>query len=214
MGIDLNPQYIGVSISDIVDGEKQTPIYAVAYDISGLFDKTNKSNYELNVLSRKLVRIAKWYQCDKISLEDLLIQAQNQGKGRANNKLINNNWNRNLVINKIKSFGKEMGIDVVQVNAAYSSTIGNLIYDYFDPISSSLEIARRGVFQFTKGKFYPKMALIKDQWKEYLMEKTDWKDLHDVVKSRNIKYRVPLDHYKSKGFSSSFKSCILLYDYI
>jgi hypothetical protein len=85
------------------------------------------------------------------------------------------------------------------VNAAYSSTIGNVLYTNLpDPVAASAEIAQRGyrlVIAKNK-KFYPDIPnaqYLEDLWKE-TEGKTfgDWKELHSWIKESKVKYRVSL----------------------
>lgn len=50
------------------------------------------------------------------------------------------------------------GYQIVEVNAAYTSIIGNIVHgneNCPDMIAASIEIARRGYKKFEKGWFYP-----------------------------------------------------------
>jgi hypothetical protein len=85
------------------------------------------------------------------------------------------------------------------VNPAYTSTIGNLKYDYYDPINASLEIGRRGYLYNKRGmndQFYPTLILKsgEHQWKDVLQKDSlkSWVKVHDVIKNSKITYRVPL----------------------
>ena len=50
---------------------------------------------------------------------------------------------------------KTFGIILVEVNACYSSFIGNIQHDFTDPINAAVEIGRRGLFKYKKNMFYP-----------------------------------------------------------
>jgi hypothetical protein len=83
----------------------------------------------------------------------------------------------------------KIGIKIVMINPVYSSLIGNLKYDCIDEVNASIEISRRGIFQFVKGKFYPKLS-VKDQWKEYLTNVSEWKELAGLINKSGLRYRV------------------------
>lgn len=92
--------------------------------------------------------------------------------------MCNNVWNRDLVINKLKMLGSIHGFEVIQVNPAYSSFVGNLAYGDSstpDMVASSIEIARRGYKKFQKGWFYPNLNLdeLDEQWKQTLIRSSD-----------------------------------------
>jgi hypothetical protein len=49
----------------------------------------------------------------------------------------------------------EQGIKMIEVNPCYSSFIGNLINNAYDPVAASIEICRRGIIKYLKGgNFY------------------------------------------------------------
>ena len=82
------------------------------------------------------------------------------------------------------------------ISPEYSSIIGNLIYEYIDPINSSIEIGRRGYDIIIKKskKFFPELRIknsLKHQWKEKVNELPEgWKELFDLIKNFGLRYRV------------------------
>jgi hypothetical protein len=76
-----------------------------------------------------------------VFLEDLNFKTGNKKKGKGFNRLTINQWNRNTPFEILSKYFKNK---IFKVNAAVSSTIGNCLYNYSDPINASLEIARRG----------------------------------------------------------------------
>ena len=95
----------------------------------------------------------------------------------------------------LAKFGK-----VVAVNAAYSSTIGNVVNEsHPDPIAASMEIARRGiesrVVKASK-RFYPPLVpkeVLQRRWKdEVIPDFSTWIELHNWLKATGLKYRVPI----------------------
>jgi IS605 OrfB family transposase len=208
MGIDLNPYSIGFTISDIVDGEKQEPIFKRTYSFSQIKD-SNKMTHEVIQVCHQMIRIAKYYRCSQIGMEELSMDAEDKGKSRWFNKAVNNIWQRNLATNKMKMLAHEHGIEFKLVNPAYSSFIGNMIYDYTDQENASLEIARRAHFKFQKGKFYPSLSLVKHLWKKHVDGNQEWKDLAAVINTLKFRYRVPLGvPLGHGGFSASSKIII------
>jgi hypothetical protein len=86
-----------------------------------------------------------------------------------------------------------------EINAAYSSTIGNILHPKLpDPIAASTEIAQRGYrLVILKNKqFYPKLpavSYLEDLWKETKIPLVEtWKEQHSWVKNSKLKYRVPV----------------------
>ena len=164
--IDLNPNYIGYTIIDWIDGQNYKIVDKGCFSLKKLNDYddslngkgfsseskerkyiSNKRKYETMNISHKLVNIAEHYKCEYFILEDLTIKPKDNKKGKKFNKKCNNQWDRNLIVNQIKKVCKLDKIKVLEVVPNYSSFIGNLVYrkeKLFDPVLSSIEISRRG----------------------------------------------------------------------
>jgi IS605 OrfB family transposase len=230
IGIDLNPNSIGYSICDynedkqnivdsgIVDTKKLNESLNVSSDSTKQIHQNNKREHELHQVVLFLIYKAVHYKCSKFIIEDLNIKNKNQGKGRKFNRMVNNNWNRNLIIGGIKKWCSIFGIQFIEINPAYSSIIGNTIYpDYPDPICASLEINRRGYFKYQKDKFYPSIPskdVLDELWKQTL-EKSfgTWKELSEWLKNSKLRYRIPLsENLKSFSYKSP-NSNIRLYEF-
>lgn len=210
MGIDLNPNYIGVSILDFANDNSFKVVHKIVFDVSELnktskkasTDKksvylTNKRTFELIEIFHKIKDLIGEWHCSKLAVEDLNIKSNNKGKGKYFNRLCNNVWKKNLVTNKLKMLANIYGFELVDVMPQYSSTIGNVQYGNEttpDMIASSIEIARRGFKKFEKGWFWPKLNIdeLDERWKHTLLGVRDWKDAHLKIKNLGLKYRVPL----------------------
>jgi hypothetical protein len=153
--------------------------------------------------------------CKSVFIEDLHF------KGSAAIKISNrknkNLWKRELFINNLIKRLNIEGIKLYSVNPAYSSFIGNIMYDYTDAVNASIEIARRGFeYRIKKNKtgFYPKVD-VKHQWKEMATSFNDWKKFFIEVKNLKLKYRVSLEDcqrtFKVFQQNSSHKSLVLNY---
>ncbi|MDD8054643.1 MAG: hypothetical protein PHV15_02035 [Thomasclavelia ramosa] len=226
IGIDLNPDSIGISV---LDGEQilhtqefsLKPIFNEIF-LSKLSSDSNKMKYYQNKLrfetfeiSKAISNLAKQFKCKNVFIEDLSF------KGKLVVKKVNrknkNLWKREIFISNLNKRLNILGVRLRKVNPAYSSFIGNLKYDYTDPVNASLEIARRG-FEYhinkNKKKFYPNL-LVKHQWKEMATKYKDWKEFFLVVKNLKLKYRVSLNevNHKFNVFkqNSSHKSRVLNY---
>lgn len=190
IGIDLNPNDIGISIS-----ENGKILEVRRYILNINSNNHNKVKHEILEISKNIFLLFKSYNCKFMFVEDLTIKSKDHNKGKTFNKNINNKWIRNGFINNLE---KRIGIlkgKVFKINPAYTSFIGNIIHDFDDSINASLEIARRGyeVIILKNKKFYPDINLssIKDQWKEHLVDGINtWKDFFDKIKNLKLKYRV------------------------
>jgi hypothetical protein len=107
---------------------------------------------------------------------------------------------------------------IFKVNAAYSSTIGNCLYNYPDPINASLEIGRRGFDVIILKKknekgvssFYPEfnLSIMREEIRNQTahLELDSWKELHTFLKNSKLKYRVSLDEILHPVFYRKFYS--------
>jgi len=202
LGIDLNPSNVGISVI-----EDDKIIFTKEYDLSILtnrllnshFDKSlnNKIKHEQLEISNDIFKVIRSYHVQHVFIEDLSIKNKNHEKGKRFNRLINNLWKRGLLEDNLTKHCKTINVKVYKVNPMYSSVIGNLMYDYSDPVNASIEIARRGLQVILekrkiKRKFYPEFDLnsLKNQWKEYFKECQSWKEIFMEIKNSKMMYRV------------------------
>lgn len=226
LGIDLNPDTIGISVLD--NGKV---IHVQEFSLKPIFNKIlnkklssnsdrmkyfqNKLKFETFEISKSISLIAKQFNCKTVFIEDLHFKGSSLIK--ISNRKNKNLWKRELFISNLTKILNIIGIKLYSVNPAYSSFIGNLMYDYTDAVNASIEIARRGYeYRIKKNKtgFYPNL-LVKHQWKEMATKFTDWKKFFIEIKNLKLKYRVSLDEslYKFNVFkqNSSHKSMVLNY---
>ena len=164
--IDMNPNYVGYTVIDWIDGQNYKIVDKGCFSLKDLNDYddslkgkgfsseskerkyiSNKRNYEISDIAHKLERIANHYQCEFFVMEDLSIPSKDNGKGKRFNRLCNQQWCRNRFCNIIKKLCKLDKIKILEVIPNYTSFIGNLVYrseKLFDPCLSSIEISRRG----------------------------------------------------------------------
>ena len=164
--IDMNPNYVGYTVIDWIDGQNYKIVDKGCFSLKKLNDYdnslngkgfasdskerkyiSNKRNYEISDIAHKLERIANHYECEFFVMEDLTIPSKDNGKGKRFNRLCNQQWCRNRFCNIIKKLCKLDKIKILEVIPNYSSFIGNLVYrkeQLFDPCLSSIEISRRG----------------------------------------------------------------------
>ena len=210
LGIDLNPNYIGLSVLEFDSEDKFKVLFKKVFDVSLLnktskkssTDKksiylTNKRKFELIEICHEISRLMNYWKCKKLCIEDLNIKSSDKKQGRYFNRLCNNVWDRDLVVNKLKMLRIVHGFELVEVNPAYSSFVGNMLYgdkNTPDMIASSIEIARRGYKKFEKGWFYPTFNVesVDEHWKQTLAGIGSWKEAFKKVKESGLKYRFQL----------------------
>lgn len=164
--IDMNPNYVGYTVIDWIDGQNYKIVDKGAISLKDLNDYddslkgkgfsseskerkyvSNKRNYEISDIAHKLERIANHYKCEFFVMEDLTIPSKDNGKGKRFNRLCNQQWCRNRFCNIIKKLCKLDKIKILEVIPNYSSFIGNLVYrseKLPDFVLASIEISRRG----------------------------------------------------------------------
>ena len=249
--VDLNPNYIGWSVVDWKNSDDFNLIDSGIVSIKDLNDKDNSlkdkklpsSSKERKYISNKrknetiqvgiyLISLAKHYQCSLFTIEKLDMNSKDYEKGRKFNRLVNNLWNKNLLINQIKKRCDLLDVDVLEVLPNFSSFIGNMIYRNLnkpDMVLSSIEIGRRG-YEFyhqyivkdrpkSKNIVFNESKTTKTQISQSMEElglKEDFTNIKDlyfkITKTLNLRYRVLFDPSKLKSFSlKSTKSLIRLY---
>lgn len=213
LGIDLNPNNIGISFFD----EHKRLIKTIGYhfkDLTGKNINTDKLKHELRQMAISIGKEANHLQIEYFFVEDLSFKQGDKKKGKNFNRLTSSQFLINEFNRMLSKYGK-----VVRVNAAYSSTIGNILFsEYPDPIAASMEIARRGIeSRIVKGsmKFYPPlvgMKVLRNRWKEELIpEFFTWIELHDWLQLTGLKYRVPIPGIGMLSIFSSNRSKVFVY---
>ena len=223
IGIDLNPNAIGLSILEFDKNNSESfkvlhKEVISTYNLNRKNISSNKRKFELIEICYHIDKLLKTWKCVRICLEELNIKSSNKQKGKEFNRLCNNIWCRNLVVNKLKMLSAIHGYCITEINPAYSSFIGNMLYgseDTPDMVASSIEIVRRAYNKFKKGHFYPPVQFdhLNEQWKQTLSGLNSWKEMFDKVKKSGLKYRfLLLDCIKNAVFSKNYiKQCITLY---
>lgn len=207
MGLDLNPNYIGLSVLEFNKNDEFKVLYKQVFDFTKLNQKSgksssnsltkylkNKSKFEKIQVCYDIVKLLDYWKCSKLCIEDLNIKSSNKNQGKNFNRLCNNVWDRSLIVNKLKMLSNIYNFELVEINPAYSSFVGNILYGDSstpDMIASSIEIARRGYKKYSKGWFYPEFNVdnLNEQWKQTEIGIKSWKELYQKTKESKIKYR-------------------------
>ena len=238
--IDMNPNYIGWSVVDWKSENKYSLVKSGVISIKNLndyenslsvsFDSTekkyftNKRKHEIVQAGYELSKLANYFRCEVFGIEDLRIKTSNKEKGRNFNRLVNNQWNRNLLVHILEKNCKLYKIHFQKVMANYSSFLGNLVYrneKLPDMCLSSIEIGRRG-YEFyhqyvlkdkekKKNIIFDKLENVKDRVTKSLEEFgysdtfENLSDLYYKLKKRKCNYRFSLERALKehrKSFSS------------
>lgn len=233
LALDLNPNYIGWSIVDWKSESEFKVIKSGIYSIKTLNDKdfslkglgldssskerqyiSNKRNYEVLQISKNIINKAIYYKCQIVSIEDLNIKSSDKELGKKFNKLVNNNWNRNTLVNNLTKRCNIFNIKLLKVKPEYSSFIGNFLYRSLnlpDMILSSIELSRRA-YEFynqyiikskeiKKNIVRPNLTEFRELYLKSLEEfklQPVYKDLIDLYfefKKSKLRYRLSIDQF-------------------
>lgn len=225
LGIDMNPNYIGVSVIEFDKADEFKVLHKEVFDLTRLTkpsgkastDKkskyfTNKLKHETLAIAHRINKLVDYWKCSKLAIEDLSIKPSDMGKGKRLNRLCNNKWERQLFVNKLKMLAGIHRYELVEINPAYSSIVGNFAYggpNTPDMVASSIEIARRAYKKFEKGWFYPKFNVerLDERWKQTLSGVKTWKNAFPKIKEAGLKYRYLLSNYVGNAvFSKTYNT--------
>ena len=239
LALDLNPNYIGWSIVDWKSENQFNVIKSGIYSIKELNDKdfnlknkhldsssperiylSNKRNYETLQISKNIINKAIYYKCQIVSIEDLKIKSDDKNKGKKFNKLVNNLWNRNALVNNLTKRCNIFNIKLLKVKPEYSSFIGNFLYRSLnlpDMILASIELGRRAyefynqyiskVKEIKKNIVRPNLTEFRELYLKSLEEfelQPIYKDLIELYyefKKSKFRYRLSIDQFNLQ-FSS------------
>jgi hypothetical protein len=168
--IDLNPKYLGVCI---YNDKTQTLIQRFEYDYSLFFDKiknkgdykeylkekkyyTDKHKHEIIHVIKDVFKMFHHYNVSQLFIEDLSMYNVNLNTN-ANNQ-INNMWYKNLQYHMIHKNCIKYNIKEMYINPAYTSYIGNLMYNAHDPIAASVGVLIKGL-NLSKGRSWNQLPI-------------------------------------------------------
>ena len=229
IAVDLNPNYVGWSVVDWSGPNSYHAVKAGSFSLKPLNDAQkklhvasnskelkyfkNKRDFEIVNIVKHLFDLCKYYHCEVFSIEDLSIKGQDNNKGTRYNRLVNNQWNRDLFVNQIRKRVKASSTTLVEAQPQHSSYIGNLVYRQEklpDECLASIEIGRRG-YEFatqyifkrrprSKTVVYPLLESVKNQLSISLEEIgidvpafDNWISICQEVKKSKRKYRFSLE---------------------
>ena len=204
LGIDLNPNYFGISIIEFKEDDSFKVLYKEVIGLEELQSKPkNKINFEIYEIDHHILNLCKNFKVSKLSVEDLKFK-KNKFWNKNLNRLCKNQFRYSMVKSHLTTLCSTYGVELIEVNAAYSSIIGNFVHgsdNCPDMVAASIEIARRAYRKFEKGWFQPSfvskqrlMQVLGNQWKEELGQGyQSWKGLSGKIKESKLKYRFQLN---------------------
>ena len=225
LGIDLNPNYFGISVIEFNNKDNFKIIHKEVIDVSQLQTKSkDKIKFELYEINHRILTLCKQWHCGKLSCEDLKFNNKKKFWNKDLNRLCRNNFRFNIVKTHLETLCNTFGVEFIEVNAAYSSIIGNFIHGSAtcpDMVAASIEIARRAYKKFEKGWYQPKFIsnkrlqqVLGNQWKKELeLGYGCWKGLAGIIKKSRLKYRFQLQPLNAVFSKTYLNSCISVYNY-
>jgi hypothetical protein len=166
LSLDLNPARVGWAVVEgnlaeagtcrcVAWGIFEFPEFSrrlgVASDDPRSIAFSCKRRYELAILAKKVALLARYYRVSAVVTERLSIGPKDHGRGRRFNRLINQVWFRQGLLEPMERRIAAAGIIHAQVNPAFSTKIGNLIWSdrlrIPDPACAAIEIVRRAIWQ-------------------------------------------------------------------
>ena len=219
LGIDLNPNYFGISIIEFNRNDKYKVIHKEVIDLNELQKQTkNKIHHELYEINHHILKLCKTWKVSKLAIEDLKFKKSDKFWSKDLNRLCRNKFRYSFVKSHLTTLCNVYGVELIEVNAAYSSIIGNFKHGSDtcpDMVAASIEIARRAYKKFEKGWIYPKIIsdqriqeVLGNQWKKELeLAYMSWKGLSGIIKKSKLKYRFqlqPLNAVFSKNYLKKF----------
>ena len=225
LGIDLNPNYFGISIIGFDKKDNYKALYKECIDLSKLQEQNaNKIKFELYEINHHILRLCKQWHCGKLSVEDLKFDNKKKFWNKNLNRLCKSQFRFSFVKAHLQTLCNIYGVELVEVNAAYSSIEGNFRHGSDttpDPIAASIEIARRAYHKFQKGWFHPSFIkkerlrqVLGNQWKEELeLGCNTWKELAGRIKESKLKYRFPLNPLNAVFSRNHLKAHTVLYGF-
>ena len=226
LGIDLNPNYFGISVIEFNHNDNFKIIHKEVIDVSNLQTKSkDKIKYELYEINHRILRLCKQWHVGKLACEDLKFNNKKKFWNKSLNKLCRNNFRFNIIKSHLETLCNTFGVEFIEVNAAYSSIIGNFIHgsnNCPDMVASSVEIARRSYKKFEKGWIYPRVIntqrykeVLGNQWKEELeLAYMSWKGLSGKIKESKLKYRFQLNPSNAVFSKTYLKKSIIVYNFL
>ncbi|MBZ7924796.1 hypothetical protein LAC81_29085 [Ensifer adhaerens] len=200
LGIDLNPNWIGLAVAANTKDPSSVEDTSLLEHALVKLDMPKDSSAELvretlAAVCDRAISMARKHRCGTIVVEKGLGKLRSSGRSRSLNRLLNY-WARTVLVQMLQRRARLAGIEVLEVWAGYSSTIGNLAFDAPDACASATEIARRGIACLAGMKdVLPVLeeGCVSRLWKngKVPVELGSWQDVHRTIKAAKIGYRRP-----------------------
>ena len=208
--IDQNPYEISLVIADKVGEQgKFNVLFERVFEISELSTKlglpsddpkqirqNNKRKTEIANIWTSIFEMLTHFKVGNFIREDLNLKPKTSAEKEFKefNRQTKNVWHRQLSNELITKHTNILGIKLIGVEPCYSSFIGNMIYNKYDPIAAAYELLRRGIVKYIPGrKFFPGTSRICSEKLTYLKSKNieinSWAQLFKKCTLAGLRYR-------------------------
>lgn len=209
--VDMNPYEISLVIGDKLSENKEGDfkvIFKYVFNLEELSKKTGlssddekqksineKRKYEIKEIWKQIFIICMHYKVFNFVTEELDFKVNHKKeKSKEFNRQTKNVWHRELSKKLIQKWINVLGFNHVEINPCYSSFVGNLIHNEYDPIAAGIEIMRRGIVKYIKGSsLYPSLCSINQQKLTYLVGENvpceSWQQLYRQITCAGLRYR-------------------------
>lgn len=211
VGIDLNPQWIGLAVVEIglrIDAHDVNAVRVLDHRLIHLNVPIDASPEALAThmarAARMTTSLARKWHCAAVVHEDNLGKLRWSKKSRGEHTAQTvNHWSRNAFIGGLTRRCRLSGLKVSAVWGGYSTTIGNISFDLPDACASAAEIARRGIAASRGDKDrLPAVPLTVHtrRWKdgevpdgiaEAVSQAGCWPSVHRAIKAAKVDVRRP-----------------------
>ena len=222
LSIDMNPDGIGYCVLEKVPESPEgdfTVLKKEYLDFSELNKQTSdKRKYELSIAIKYLFGQLTHFNCAYFISEELNLSPKDHGN-KISNRKINNLWNRDFLNKLFTKYCNIKGIKRIEINPVYSSFIGNINYEAFDPIAASIEIGRRGMIKYTRGvKVIPELCMsniinglnrlpLSKKIYDDIHECKSWKELFKAFSTAKMSVRRKMNEFVfSEKYLQNYKS--------
>jgi hypothetical protein len=195
-GVDLNPEHIGVAIRN-----KTKILFTKDYDLKEILKKTKDNNtttikYNLAHIYKDIFSICCHFKVSHFVTEELNFK-HDESQSKSFKRKTQNLWCRTFQVELIQKYTETLGIIHAEINPAYSSFVGNMVYECFDPVAASLEICRRGMIKYKKclqEDWYPdpksfRLSSVGMHVSDLETRNLNVQSLYQLFKSRKQSYR-------------------------
>ncbi len=230
LSFDLNPQYIGFSILESEGEDKFRILHKECISFENLntrlrlsstdlkqVKQNNKRIHEISQVWKYIFGVAEHYKVAYCSMEDLDFKEKGiNDNAKEANRQTKNLWHRERTTALVTKYCNISGIKLITVNACYSSFIGNIKYNYFDPVAASIEIGRRGITKYLKGFFYPTLgrsdidSMCRLGLDVQCKTISTWKEAYNLFKTAKLRYRRELQNFVENNLLT-YKSYVKRY---